>query len=145
MVLFASFFLRVIPPSPSYAAVPQREVGSSGLPAHGYGHEEPGTQHIERVYPYTGSGSYAVTSTSGAVEPRSGDVDETSSLVSKDLGPRVSEERASVESSQDPVIEGEVGSHCPDIRGLALIKSVDFWHLFLLMGLLSGIGLMTIK
>lgn len=146
MVLFASFFLRIIPPTPSYTAVLQREVGSSGLPVHGYGQAEPGTQITDlREHPYTSGGSYTATTTAGAVEPRSGDVDETSSLVSKDLGPRVSEERVSIELTQEPVMEGEIGSHCPDIRGLALIKSVDFWYLFLLMGLLSGIGLMTIK
>ena len=36
-------------------------------------------------------------------------------------------------------------SHGLDIRGLALLPRVEFWQLFLLLGLLTGIGLMTIK
>ncbi|CAG1975811.1 unnamed protein product [Fusarium graminearum] len=37
------------------------------------------------------------------------------------------------------------GSHPLDIRGLALLRSVSFWHLFIIMGILAGVGLMTIK
>lgn len=37
------------------------------------------------------------------------------------------------------------GSHHVDIRGLALVRSVSFWHLFVIMGILAGVGLMTIK
>lgn len=36
-------------------------------------------------------------------------------------------------------------SHRVDIRGLELLRSFDFWQLFLIMGILAGIGLMTIK
>jgi hypothetical protein len=36
-------------------------------------------------------------------------------------------------------------SHSVDVTGLALLPRPDFWQLFLLMGLLSGVGLMTIK
>ncbi|KAM5359402.1 hypothetical protein ACJZ2D_014492 [Fusarium nematophilum] len=32
-----------------------------------------------------------------------------------------------------------------DIRGLALLRSLDFWHLFTIMGILAGVGLMTIN
>ncbi|KAI1042601.1 hypothetical protein LB505_004198 [Fusarium chuoi] len=37
------------------------------------------------------------------------------------------------------------GSHHVDIRGLALVRSVSFWHLFVIMAILAGVGLMTIK
>ncbi|KAI4603168.1 hypothetical protein KJ359_005960 [Pestalotiopsis sp. 9143b] len=33
----------------------------------------------------------------------------------------------------------------PDIRGWALLKNIEFWQLFSIMGILSGIGLMTIN
>ncbi|TID00046.1 putative membrane protein [Colletotrichum higginsianum] len=33
----------------------------------------------------------------------------------------------------------------PDIRGWALLCEVDFWQLFIIMGILTGIGLMTIN
>lgn len=32
-----------------------------------------------------------------------------------------------------------------DITGLALLRTIDFWALFLLLGLLAGVGLMTIN
>lgn len=37
------------------------------------------------------------------------------------------------------------GSHKKDITGWALAKSPAFWNLFILLGLLCGVGLMTIK
>ncbi|CEI65773.1 unnamed protein product [Fusarium venenatum] len=37
------------------------------------------------------------------------------------------------------------GSHHLDIRGLALLRSASFWHLFIIMGILAGVGLMTIN
>ncbi|KAI0478772.1 MFS general substrate transporter [Xylariaceae sp. FL0804] len=36
-------------------------------------------------------------------------------------------------------------SHRIDIRGMRLVKSLEFWQLFSIMGILSGIGLMTIN
>ncbi|KAJ4156831.1 hypothetical protein NW754_008471 [Fusarium falciforme] len=33
----------------------------------------------------------------------------------------------------------------PDIRGLALMRSLGFWQLFTIMGILAGVGLMTIN
>ncbi|KAK7981870.1 hypothetical protein PG996_009556 [Apiospora saccharicola] len=68
------------------------------------------------------------------------ELDETSSLMS----------RASTSSS----LPGEVfvqssidldRSHRVDIRGWALLKNVEFWQLWVIMGILSGIGLMTIN
>ena len=32
-----------------------------------------------------------------------------------------------------------------DIRGLQLLYLIEFWQLFALMGILAGVGLMTIK
>jgi hypothetical protein len=36
-------------------------------------------------------------------------------------------------------------SHRVDIRGWRLLRSLEFWQLFSIMGILAGIGLMTIK
>lgn len=68
------------------------------------------------------------------------DSDETSSLVSKPDG------RPSFDTLDDDYL-GDVAmeAHHPDIRGLTMLRHVDFWQLFLTMALLSGIGLMTIK
>ncbi|KAK6080980.1 major facilitator superfamily transporter [Seiridium cupressi] len=68
------------------------------------------------------------------------EVDETSSLMS----------RSSSSSSLpgDLLLQNSVDldrSHRVDIRGWALLKNVEFWQLFSIMGILSGIGLMTIN
>ncbi|KAK1775078.1 major facilitator superfamily domain-containing protein [Copromyces sp. CBS 386.78] len=63
--------------------------------------------------------------------------DETSSLVSR-----------SSSLPGDVHVESSVDmdrSHRVDIRGWALLKSLDFWQLFCIMAILAGIGLMTIN
>ena len=65
------------------------------------------------------------------------DLDETSSLVSR-----------SSSLPGDVYVESSVDmdrSHRVDIRGWALLKTLDFWQLFCIMAILAGIGLMTIK
>lgn len=65
-------------------------------------------------------------------------VDETSSLMSK----------SSSSMAGDVLVQNSVDldrSHRVDIRGWRLLCNVDFWQLFGIMGILAGIGLMTIK
>ncbi|EAA33419.3 MFS general substrate transporter [Neurospora crassa] len=65
------------------------------------------------------------------------DIDETSSLVSR-----------SSSLPGDVYVESSVDmdrSHRIDIRGWALLKSLEFWQLFCIMAILAGIGLMTIN
>lgn len=48
----------------------------------------------------------------------------------------------------DIVVQSSVDldrSHRIDIRGWQLLRMIDFWQLFCVMGILTGIGLMTIK
>jgi hypothetical protein len=68
-----------------------------------------------------------------------GDTRETSSLLSKSSDSCQEEYgfRGSVPKNDQP---GEV-----DIRGLALLAEPQFWQLFFIFGLLSGVGLMNIK
>jgi hypothetical protein len=63
------------------------------------------------------------------------ETDETSSLMSK------------TSSSSPGDVENSVKDHAHrvDIRGLKMLPLVEFWQLFALMGILTGIGLMTIK
>jgi len=74
-----------------------------------------------------------------APEALAAGTDETSSLVSKDS------------SSNPGDMEGEESTvdkdhpHRVDIRGLNMLPRVEFWFLFSLMGILTGIGLMTIN
>ncbi|KAF7715538.1 Uncharacterized protein PECH_004743 [Penicillium ucsense] len=68
------------------------------------------------------------------------DADETSSLVSRPDG------RPSFDTLDDDFL-GDVAmeAHYPDIRGVTMLRHIEFWQLFLTMALLSGIGLMTIN
>jgi hypothetical protein len=67
--------------------------------------------------------------------------DERSSLVSKN-----DHTRPSFDTLDDDFLnEVAIESHHLDIRGLAMLRKVEFWQLFLTMALLSGIGLMTIN
>ncbi|KAK4238626.1 major facilitator superfamily domain-containing protein [Achaetomium macrosporum] len=66
------------------------------------------------------------------------EVDETSSLMS----------RLSSSLAGDVFVENSVDmdrSHRVDIRGWRLLSNIDFWQLFCIMGILAGIGLMTIN
>ncbi|KAG9497802.1 hypothetical protein J7337_010673 [Fusarium musae] len=66
--------------------------------------------------------------------PEDLEVGETSPLISR--------------SGQPPLRNCDInsgGSHHVDIRGLALVRSVSFWHLFVIMAILAGVGLMTIN
>lgn len=85
--------------------------------------------------PNTGEGHQ---STSSAADASEDDItDETSSLVS-----------SSSSMPGDVFVQNSVDldrSHRVDIRGLRLLRMVDFWQLFCIMGILTGIGLMTIK
>jgi hypothetical protein len=64
-------------------------------------------------------------------------VDETSSLMS-----------SSTEEEGQEIIAGSIDmdrSHRVDIRGLKLLRDIEFWQLFTIMAILAGVGLMTIK
>lgn len=61
-------------------------------------------------------------------------LEETSSLLSNSTGPL-----------DQPDTLPDHHLHKPDITGWALLKSGAFWKLWILLGLLCGVGLMTIK
>jgi hypothetical protein len=64
---------------------------------------------------------------------------ETSSLLSEPGDVDVKDDAASRHSKKSP------HSHCLDITGFALLTKLEFWQLWILMGLLTGVGIMTIK
>jgi hypothetical protein len=146
MILAFSVFLRIIPPTPSYTSIPTRD-GSE--PRGGsQQHEEAGRQTTDITSPSLPQPQSASFRTGNHLDPI--DADENSSLVSKNTIPsRVSEDGDNRQEDQsyhqDDVEVEENGSHYPDIRGMALLSKPEFWQLFLMMALLSGIGLMTIK
>lgn len=63
---------------------------------------------------------------------------ETSSLLSSGPGDVV-------ENEDDDASSKKSTHSCADITGLALLSTPDFWVLWILLGLLSGVGLMTIN
>lgn len=84
-----------------------------------------------------GESSRLTTAASSTIVAETDDSDETSSLV----------------SSKGSSVAGEVyvqnvdmdRSHLVDIRGWQILRSLEFWQFFAIMGILAGIGLMTIK
>ena len=64
---------------------------------------------------------------------------ETSSLLSEPGDVDIEDDAASRHSKKP------LHSHCLDITGFALLAKLEFWQLWILMGLLTGVGIMTIK
>lgn len=73
-----------------------------------------------------------------APEGSMSETDETSSLMSKST---------TTSSPGDEIEENVVKDHAHrvDIRGFNMLPHAEFWQLFILMGILTGVGLMTIK
>lgn len=155
VILIGSFFLRVIPypyqavptvtgshlgassnarTGPAYSSLLEPEIGtspytaapvasSSESPPKDIGDIHPTTHGLEASAPYTMADDTLAS--------------ETSSLLSK----------ATSLPGEIPV-QSSVGMarlHRVDIRGLRLFPLLRFWQLFALLGVLSGVGLMTIK
>ena len=150
------FFLRVVPHSTSYFAIStaedrRRESNPlarrrSGDSRRSIGRlsQEPGRQP---VMTHDNTPFLADPPSNPGVCPEEPEVhtqgaDETSSLLSKsssstpgDVSFRKVDENAGINHD----------SPSSDIRGLAILPTIEFWQLFLLLGILTGIGLMTIK
>ena len=150
MTFIGTFFLRVIPTSASYATIPKEERSGSDSStllkrtrstdskySAGRVSHEPGTQPETISY---GDDTPKDPTVFGEPEGPNGGTEETSSLLSKSSGPGdvpYQNGNAGPETNRD--------SHHADIRGLALLSRMKFYQLWLMMGLLTGIGLMTIK
>ena len=156
LVSVSCFFLRTINHPQSYTALPGQEnhlrYDSNRLRS---------SKSFERRYSVEGDSYNSVRRNSGAQHqhgphgPSTGPVhdapedskrdrDEALSLLSETLESRGStitklgQDRRRRKSKDDL-------SHQLDIRGVTLLSRMEFWQLFSLMGLLAGIGLMTIK
>lgn len=154
MTFLGFWFLRVIPHHGSYQSVAADEDEGkvrSDAPFVEPADQESGTADPRPKHPYdltsgrtgdgegegSGESSTLTTAASSTIVAETDDSDETSSLV----------------SSQDSSVAGEVyvqnvdmdRSHLVDIRGLQILRSLEFWQFFAIMGILAGIGLMTIN
>ncbi|KAF2258998.1 MFS general substrate transporter [Lojkania enalia] len=84
------------------------------------------------------NGSRYSSSTIPGSEPNNDEQDDT-------------DENSSLMSGPGDVIENDPRSHSTshshglDVTGLALLYKIEFWQLWILMGLLTGVGLMTIN
>lgn len=144
------FFLRVLPPHSPYHAVPDTEPGmTDSRQLHRTTSDESKTrvargdpsepEQEDRDPPSPKEDSRAVDTEEAPSGTRDGS-DETSSLLSQSTSSSSLPGEVLVQSSVD------MGrSHRVDIRGLNLLKNIEFWQLFTIMGILSGIGLMTIN
>lgn len=153
MVFIGTLFLRVVPNSPAYSPVPnpyersasdsstllkRTKSGDSRYSAERLSHE-PGTQPESISYHNDAPKDPAVSE--DPLAPNQG-AEETSSLLSKSSGSTPGDipyQDAKAKAADDH------DSHHVDIRGLALLSKMEFYQLWLLLGLLTGIGLMTIK
>ena len=157
MTFLGCFVLRIVPHASAYSAVSTHEShgrrdsnplqrtksGDSRLNATRLS-QEPGRQSAtmqDSALLHDGI-SKRSSSHNEASEVPDADTDETSSLMSKSStsGPEDV-------PYQDDTAKPDAGhdSHHLDIRGLALLSKVEFWQLFLMLGLMCGVGLMTIK
>ncbi|OTB19845.1 hypothetical protein K445DRAFT_313621 [Daldinia sp. EC12] len=163
------FFLRVLPPHSPYHAVPDAEPGmTDSRQLHRTTSDEPKTraargdpsepgtlnttsdpsnnskvtqdasEQEDRDPPNPKEDGRAVETEEAPSGNRDG-TDETSSLLSQSTSSSLPGE-VLVQSSVDMD-----RSHRVDIRGLNLLRNIEFWQLFTIMGILSGIGLMTIN
>lgn len=161
-IIFLSFFFcRSVPvAASSYAPVPNAEPDNNRLHRTKSGESRHSGRYDEELGTSTTSSAKRVDS----IPNRDANPDETSSLFSKSSGS--SDEQENVRDAEshlideDPaVVAGEGTSvgvldggsdvahsvHHVDIRGWTLLRTIDFWLLFTVLGTFTGVGLMTIK
>ena len=149
MAFVSVAFLRVVPRTQLYAPVsniedrrssnPLRRTKSKDDKAH-HLDEEPGTL---ATHPCASQSlHHHAKRNSDAADTPDKEPDESSSLVSKSSSSSPGDVPYE-ENSIEPAAHHD--SHHPDIRGFALLKQTEFYQLWLLLGILTGVGLMTIK
>ncbi|PGH06532.1 hypothetical protein GX51_02357 [Blastomyces parvus] len=144
-ILFVcSFFVRLIPQSSSYTSLPSESSQlhrTQSRESHHRHSSEIGTPY-ETSNPNTPQGTtLGPTYHSECASPKL-DPNETSSLVDRSLSPRSSNESL---YDEDTSVEPGRDSLYADVRGWSMVPTVEFWQLFVLLGLFTGIGLMTIN
>lgn len=174
MTFLGFFFLRVYPHA-SYHAVPGREgsmtdsqrlrrtssddkvrAGRGLFAAEAEPGMSPNTTSINNYNTSSMGGedtAPAADSLAAAAEGASPRDDVEAAITTSSDGDRESDETSSLMSKSsslpgDVFVQSSVDidrSHRVDIRGWRLLKSLEFWQLFSIMGILAGIGLMTIK
>lgn len=133
--LASIYFVRLLPHAAEYSAVPSSDRRESN----------PLKRNISEDSRHRASHTSAESGTPPDISQDSADLkdaDETSSLISKDS--------ASVPGdipSPGDQLKSDKGPDIPqpDVRGLVLLRKIEFYQLFFILGLFTGFGLMTIK
>lgn len=142
LVFVGMIFLKIIRPESQYEAVP--------------GGERPGFSRKDSNHMRRTKGTHSGDASKGTIDGENagkqtpflnpsfyfslltylypGNTDETSSLVSSASGP-----------GDIPDSTPHAHTQTEEITGLALLQSPKFWQLFIMLGLLCGVGLMTIN
>ncbi|KAL9131609.1 MAG: hypothetical protein Q9217_000497 [Psora testacea] len=133
MCFVGGFFLQVVPQSHVYASIPH--IGERN--------ESDTSTQLKRTKSGESRNSAGRLSHEAGTQPGapSNGSEETSSLLSKSSGSGPGD----VPCPDEEAKKAAHDSPRLDIRGFALLRHVKFWQLWLLLGLLTGIGLMTIK
>lgn len=135
------YFLRVVPHKSLYSAVPtdeRRESNPLNRTKSKDSHHSVG-QHSEEAGTLPENARGSASHNSGSDSDLK-DLDETSSLISKGS----SSSPGDIPSQHVETASGQ-DSRDLDIRNIAMLPHAEFWQLWLLLGMLTGIGLMTIK
>ena len=148
--MLSFFFLRVAPP-PTYMSLPHDEPRHNSEPqilrrtrSTGKGRRRPSENEGSQSASRGPDGDLKdQTNLREQVEASQEDQHETSSLLSQSS--TSDPEDLSFRKTTDMSHENNDDLRQVDIRGFALLPHPEFWHLFLMLGLLTGIGLMTIK
>lgn len=144
LIVLGGLFLHVVPHPQSYAPLDRNDAASSTLLKRTKSEEmrnqfhEPGTQQE----PTSPSDSIIRSPEVAAFDEPEGfraDNTETSSLLSKSSGP------GDVPETDKYPTQGDDDSRKIDIRGFALLSHTSFYMLWIMLGLMTGVGLMTIK
>lgn len=139
MILVGIVFLRMVPATSPYEAVPTDERpglkrdDSNPLHRTKSGH----SRHSSKSSTHGENGKQAlrISQNHHSYTTLSGNADETSSLMSSETGPGDLRDDSKHHHT----------NHKPEITGWALFRTPKFWQLFIMLGLLCGVGLMTIN
>jgi hypothetical protein len=147
IVVVSFFFLRIVP-HPHYNAVPTAEAPTrtDSNRLHRTKSEE-SKYRANREEPEPGTSAFAM------IPSDEGDIPNQQDARDPPEGSNSQMENSSLMSMSTESLLGNIieennvkdRAHRVDIRGSAMLAHAEFWHLFCLMGILTGVGLMTIK
>lgn len=157
LTFVSTFFLRILPYSRTYSSLSDQQPGlrarssqlrrTKSVQSAFLSEIESGTQEDFSNSPDTSEASSSHPTAGHTVQnvPNT-ETQETSSLMTRSSTSSTSSYSAlSADSLDDKDEKTHHNSLYADVRGFALLGKLEFWQQFLIMGLLTGIGLMTIK